>query len=190
MNSKFGTPIKYGIIGALVTVILSVMSYMFYAQLFSSFFTQIAVGILFFGAGLFIAIWGGVTFRRENNGVLSFQDAFVGVLIILLFSAVASTVMGYLISNVIDPQYPEKLVELIKSTTRDSMEKWGTPDDKIEETMKSFTIEKFKPTLLSSAKGLGMGLLWSSILALIIGAFIRRNPEVVVRPQEEDSPST
>lgn len=180
--NKYSTPIKYGIIGALVSCITSFTAYMFYRQLFSSFVSQMLVGIIIFGIGVFIPVWGGVTFRAERGGVLSFKDAFLGVFIICALSFAGSGLMTYIIPNIIDPDYAPKLMEMVETTTRESMEKFGAPDDKIEEAMGRFKIENFKPDALGALKSYGGSLIWGAILSLIIAAFIRRRADTNAGP--------
>jgi len=175
--NKFSTPLRYGAIGFMVMCIISFISYFFYRQLFGSFFMQMSIGILFFGIGIFIPIWGGITFRRENGGTISFKDAFLAVYIIYAVSALGSSTMQYVIPNIIDTEYPEQLLELVKTTTAESMEKFGAPDEQIEKTMEEFKLEKFKPDLVQTLKGYGISLTIGAALSLIIAAFIKRNSE-------------
>ncbi|MDB5282650.1 MAG: hypothetical protein JWO06_1725 [Bacteroidota bacterium] len=183
--NKFSVPIRYGVIGALVYATIGFISYMLYRQLFSSFMTQILFGIVVFGIGIFIPVFGGVTFRRAQGGSLSFKDAFLGVFIICAVSAVGSSVMTYVIPNIIDTEYPQKSMDLIQSTTRETMEKFGAPDEKIEEAMQRFKIENFKPGVVSTLKGYGISLIWGLVLSLIIAAFIRRNNEKIALPDDD-----
>lgn len=181
--NKFSTPLRYGAIGFMVMCIISFVSYFFYRQLFGSFYTQIATGLLFFGISIFIPIWGGIGFRREQGGVISFKDAFLAVFMIYAISSLGGSVMQYLIPNVIDTEYPEQILNLVKTTTEESMEKFGAPDDQIEKTMQGFTLEQFKPSLFQTAKAYGGYMLFGAILSLIIAAFIKRNSEV--KPVQE-----
>ena len=183
--NKYSTPIKYGIIGALVSCITSFIAYMFYRQLFASFMSQILVGLVIFAIGVFIPVWGGVTFRAERGGILLFKDAFLGVFIICAISSAGSGLMTYVIPNIIDPDYAPKLMELVQTTTRESMEKFGAPDDKIEEAMGRFKIENFKPNALGALKGYGISLIWGAVLSLIIAAFIKRKPDTNVIPETD-----
>lgn len=175
--NKFSTPLRYGAIGFFTMCILSFVSYFFYRQLFGSFTMQMFIGLLFFGISIFIPIWGGITFRREQGGVISFKDAFLAVFIIYAVSSLGSCAMQYLIPNVIDTEYPEQILQLVKETTADSMERFGAPDEQIEKTMKDFTLEKFKPGLLQTAKTYSYYLLFGMALSLLIAVFIKRNSE-------------
>lgn len=182
MNSKFGAPIRYGIIGALIMVIVSFLSYLFYRNLFGSFWTQIGTGFFFLALYLTIPIWGSILFRRERGGIISFGDAFIGALIICALSSAGGSIMQYIIPNVIDTQYPEEITRFLQTTTSEYMEKMGAPDDRINETMKKFTVEKFKPDLLETSKSYAKALAFGIVISLIIAAFLKRNPLATVTP--------
>lgn len=175
--NKFSTPLRYGAIGFMAMCIISIISYFFYKQMFSSFTTQMLIGILIFAVTIFIPVWGGITFRRENGGWVSFKDAFLAVYIIYIISTLGSSIMQYIVPNIIDTEYPEQLLQLVKSTTEDSMEKFGASDEQIEKTMKDFTIERFKPSIVDTARSYGFSLLIGAVLSLVIAAFIKRNSE-------------
>lgn len=171
MNKNFSLPIRYGLIGGFIVCIISVFSYLFYRQLFSGFVMQAIFGFAFLAMLVFIPVWGTVSFKREL-GKLTFQQAFLCSVTILAITLFFSGVLGYLIPNVIDPDYPEQLHELITKTTAESMEKFGAPDDKIEETLEAIKLEDFTPTLeatvITYGKQLGMGIVLSVLIALFV----------------------
>jgi len=183
MNMSFKTPLKYGLIGALVACILGFLNYLFYRQLFSTITMMSVIGFVTFAITIFIPIWGGITFRRENGGVLSFQNAFIAVFLIYSMSVAGSSLMSYLIPNVIDKDYPEQVFQLVKNTTSEMMEKLGTPQDQIDKAMEKVTIEKFKPSILKTLQGFGISLLVAAAISLIIAAFVKRNVDAIKMPE-------
>lgn len=74
----------------------------FTANCLVRFIPQIAVGIFSFAIMVLIPIIGGLAFRKDRGGILSFQDALVGLMLICAISFAGSAIMGYLIPNVID----------------------------------------------------------------------------------------
>jgi hypothetical protein len=187
--NKYAIAVRYGVIGALITCIISFLSYLFYRQLFGSFTMSMATRFIFFAIGLFIPIWGGITFRRANNGNISFLEAFTAVFIIYMITAFAAVMMSYLICNVIDPQYPDNLTELLKNTTRDTMEKFGAQDDQIEKTMEQFKVENIRPTMRSSVMQIGISAIIGAVLSIIVGLFIKRNSETPVIKRQQADPT-
>ena len=150
--NKFSTPLRYGAIGFMVMCIISFLSYFFYRQLFGSFYMQIAIGLLFFGISIFIPIWGGISFRKESGGIISFKDAFIAVFIIYAVSSLGSSCMQYLIPNVIDTEYPEQLLQLIKTTTADSMEKFGHRMSRLKKRWKGLLLKNSNQLCLKLRK--------------------------------------
>ncbi len=179
---KFRIPIRYGVIGMLVSCILGFIGYLFYRQLFSSWGSQITFGIISFGIGLFILIWGGINFRKDNNNVLSFGNAFLGVFIISALMMFGASLMNYVIPNFIDQQYSEDLYRIVNETTRDRLERMNLSEAEIDKAMDRVKMEDFKPTPLKALQGFGIGLAFYGVISLIVAAFIKRNPDAVVPP--------
>lgn len=187
--NNFKIPLRYGVIGALVMCIFSFISYLFYRQLFSSFYTQIGVGTVSLAIMIAIPLMGGFAFRKDRGNVLSFKDALVGVLLICVITFAGSSLMGYLIPNVIDTEYPEQVMQLMKNSTQETMEKFGSSDEEIEKAMERFDDEQFKPSLLQTIKGYGISLGIALVLSLIIAAVIRREPQPLIASADSDSVS-
>lgn len=179
---KFMTPVRYGLIAALVGCILAFITYLFYHQIYSSLTVQMFYGFISLAVWVFIPIWSGVTFKREQVGHLSFGDAFLAVFITFLLSNVGSSLTNYLIPNVIDKNYPGQLLQQVRTSTEESMEKFGTSQDQIDKAMDKINIDSFRPTIVKTLKYFGIGLLISAVLSLIIAGFIRRNPPTVPAP--------
>jgi hypothetical protein len=175
---KYSTPLRYGFIGGIVMCIISIVSYMFYNQLFGSLSMQAFFGFAMLGIIIFIPVWGTVTFKRQV-GVLSFGDAFIAGMIIISITLFFSSTMSYVIPNVIDTEYPQQLYERIRNSTSESMEKFGASDEQIEESLERIKLEDFQPTLLTSIRSFGISLGVSALLCLLIAAFVSRKEKSV-----------
>jgi hypothetical protein len=178
MKSDFSIPIRYGLIGALAVTILSIVTYLFYDKIFTSLGMVMAYGLFAFALLLFIPILGGVTYKRAQAGDLPFGKAFVAVFIIYAITVTTSSVISFVLPNYIDTDYPVKLHEMVANTTRESMEKYNMPDDKIEAELSKMKLDRFKPTpvtaLTSYAQSLGVGI----VLCLIIAIFVKRKHKI------------
>jgi MFS family permease len=170
---KYSTPIRYGIIGGIVMCISALLSYLFYNQLFGSFAAQSIYGLLMLGLMIFIPVWGTITYKRQK-GQISFGDAFIAGMIIIGITLLFSSTISYVLPNFIDKDYPQQLYEKVKSTTSDSMEKFGAPEDQIEKALERIKLEDFQPTLLRTLRSFGIGLGMGAVLCLIIAAFASR----------------
>lgn len=176
--NNYSTPIRYGVIGALIMSVFGILTYVFYRSLFSSFFIQMVFGLAYFASVVFIVVWGVISFKRESEG-FSFFKAFVAGMIIFSMTMFASTFISYIIPNFIDTDYPQQLYELVKRSTAESMERFGAPDDEIEKGLDRIKFDQFQPTLAKTAQGFGISLGLGALLSLIIAAFAsRRDPNL------------
>ncbi len=175
---KYNTPFRYGFIGGIVMCIVSIVTYIFYNQLFGSLSMQAIFGFVMLGIMIFIPVWGTVTFKRQL-GALTFSEAFITGMIIISMTLFFSSTISYVIPNVIDTDYPQQLYDKVRNTTMESMEKFGASDEQIEESLERVKIEDFKPTLLTSVRSFGISLGVSSLLCLLIAAFVSRKEKPV-----------
>lgn len=187
MKPDFKIPLKYGLIGGFVLSVISLLTYVFYESLFSSFMMMIVFRFAVFAVVIFVPIMGGITYRRLKGGSIPFVEAFVAVFIVYAISSLMSTAMIYLIPNVIDEQYPVQMQELVRKTTEESMEKWGKSQDEIDKALRYNTLEQYKPGLATVGKTYAFGLVFGAILSAIIAAFTRRSEKP---PVEEETPAS
>ena len=183
MPFNFNLPVRYGFIGGFIVCIISMVSYLFYKQLFGSLTIQSIFGIAYFGLIIFIPVWGTVTCKRAV-GKLTFQQAFLTSVIIIAITMAFSSVMSYVIPNLIDTDYPTQLHELVVKNTTETMEKFGAPDDKIEEALERIKLEDFQPTLLATLKSYGISLAAGAVLSILIGLFVSRPDKQQPQPIE------
>ncbi len=173
MNSEYGLPIRYGLIGGMVMCVISVITYMFYAQLFSSLWVQMIFGLVTIAIMIFIPVWGTVSFKH-SLGTISYLQAVTACMIIVFITMVMSNVIAYVIPNFLDTEYPQELYGLVQRNTEQTMEKFGAPDEEIEKALERITPDQFTPTIVSTLRGLGISLGLGLILSLIVALFVSR----------------
>jgi hypothetical protein len=173
---KFNTkiPVRYGLIALAFVITVGLMMYVFYQSLISSYLLFGAVVLLSFGVVLFLGIWSGITYRRENDGVISFSHAFLAVFIVFVFNSVGSTSTQLLINKVIDTQYAEKASSMLREKMSERFEKMNMTDDQIKEAMKGMTAENFDPPLIMQLRGFAISLAVFAVISAIVAAFIKR----------------
>ena len=173
---KFNTkiPLRYGLIAFAFIVTLSMLMYVFYMTFVNHFMLYPAIILLALGFALFLAIWSGISYRRENGNVISFAHAFLAVYIVLACYSIGSTSSLLLINKVIDTSYSVKLSSAIKEKMSDSFEKNNMDESKTKEALASVGPEKFDPPLGDVFKGLAFWLAGFALISAIVAAFIKR----------------
>lgn len=194
---KYKTPVQYGIISGVVLILLLLLFYVLNVKLLASFWAM----ILIYFPLIFMMIWGGITYRKEvlqqnsesfRNDIESegfdiketvlgfpFAKAFFAIFLVSVIATTFLDTFNFCLYKYIDPTLVPFIKEQSIESTRSMMEKFGTPDDKVEEAVKQIKYTDFTPniqTLLTSfARSIVIGLIFS----LIIAAFVSRNPDAV-----------
>lgn len=162
---------KVGVYIGLIMVIITLLLYFVdYTILVSMWFGILAL-ILFFG----LILYAGFNFRKACGGFLAFGPAFQFALITLIVCGSISMLGNILLYHVIDPQLPELLVESQLESMLSMMDRFGAGDsitgDQLDEMREGLEVNY---TLSGQLKSFGIGLIIYAILALIIGAIIKK----------------
>ena len=164
--SKYSISLKYGLLAGIVMIAILMLIYIVSSGSLASFITMVVYMPL-----IFCMIWGGITYRREHKTFKSFTEAFLIVYIISLTATFMFDTYGYILYKVIDPSLPEVIkVKAIENASA-MMEKFGTPNDKMEEALKQMEEQDYTPTLKTQAIRYGtsivLGAIFSALIALI-----------------------
>lgn len=147
--------LQFGALAGLVGIVFGVMLYSMDMHYDRSFGVQaVQFGIL----ALFVVI-GIIQFKKSNEGYLKLGQALKIGAGIGLIAAIIGTVYFLVLSNVIEPDYMDKMMEIQKATTMESnpqmtQEQW---DQGVAFQKKLFPVF------------LAFGLVISAIFGLIIG---------------------
>ena len=167
--------IKWGVVGGLVSVILTLLIYFISPSSLASF----SLIFVFLLVSLFFLIWGGIDFRKANNDEISFVEALMATIIIALISSFIGTLFSYILMNYIDPQLPELIKQKVIENTVAMMEKFNTPDDKIDEAIENIKSQSFSGGISDYALKFANSMIMNTIFCLIVAAFIKRNPNKI-----------
>jgi hypothetical protein len=107
---------------------------------------------------------------------MSFGSAFNFSFLVLVISGLIGLIGQILLFQVIDPALPGVLVETAIKNALETMEKFGASPDALDpsmmDEMKKSLEEGF--TVMGQIKSFGMLLIFSAILALILGAILKK----------------
>ena len=176
MNEQAPSPIQSavrpGLIIGLVSLVITYVAYFIDSSYLASGYFGLIALILFFG----LIIFFGKEFRKESGGFLTFGAAFNFSFFAILISGVIGLIGNVLLFHVIDPTLPQVLGDLTFETQLEMMENFGQNPD----SMPSETLDKMKEasasnfTLFGQLKGFGFGLIAYAIIALILGAILKK----------------
>ena len=135
-----------------------------------------------FGIGLFILIViVGILSANKSKGILggfiSFKEAFGSYFLTILVGTLISTIVSYIIFAVVDPDAAKELQEQVLIATKQSMERFGAPQETINEQLaKARDTDSFP--IGTQIKNYAIGLVVYSVVGLIAAAIIKKkNPD-------------
>jgi hypothetical protein len=176
MNEQASSPIqsavKPGLIIGLVTLVLSYLAYFIDAALLTAWYYGLGILVLFFA----LIIYFGKEYRNEVGGFMSFGTAFSFSFFAILISGIVGLIGNIILFQVIDPSLPQVLADLTFEAQLKMMEGIGqNPDSMPTETleqMREASASSF--TLAGQLKAFGFGLVAYAIIALILGAILKK----------------
>ena len=176
MNESAQSPIqsavKPGLTIGLVSLVITYLAYFIDSSYLASGYFGLVALVLFFA----LIIYFGKEFRKDLGGFMSFGTAFNFSFFAILISGVVGLIGNMLLFQVIDPSLPQVLGNLTFESQLEMMENFGASPDSIPteelEKMKEASASNF--TLVGQLKGFGFGLIAYAIIALILGAILKK----------------
>ena len=176
MNDQAQSPIQSavrpGIILGLVSLVLTYVAYFIDSSYLASGYFGLVALVLFFG----LIIYFGKEYRKEVGGFMSFGTAFNFSFFAILISGVIGLIGSILLFHVIDPSLPQVLGDITFESQLEMMENFGASPDSLApevlDEMREASASNF--TLVGRLKGFGIGLIAYAIIALILGAILKK----------------
>ena len=171
--------IKWGVIIGLVGIVVSLLTYV----LGESLLVKWWYGLLILAINVVLIIYAGTEYRKLLGGYMTYKDAFLVTLLILILAGILGQIFSMILYTVIDPDLPNRLVKLTLEQTEQMMSKFGAPQEQVDLQMDK--LRESLPKQFSTAGQiktfftwiLGSYLVVSAILALIIR---KKEPEIMM----------
>ena len=115
-------------------------------------------------------------YRAAIGGFISFKDAFLYCFIALLVATIVGGLFIYVFLQFFDPEYIKKIMEAQKGFMENYLA-GKVSDEQITQTLEKIDEQAAKNTPGSQfVKSLWTGAIFDGILALIVGAVMKKNP--------------
>lgn len=164
--------VKSGVYVGVFGIIINLLVYVIDPTLFIKWW--FFIGLLVVNLGL--VIYFGLQYRKEEEGYLTFKEAFLHGFVLLLVSGFIGTLFSILLYNVIDPELPEILTDATIEQTRSMMEGFGTPSSAMDEALEK--VKEDAPnnyTIGGLFKAYGFLTIFYLIISLITGAIVKKS---------------
>ena len=176
-NSLFISSLKSGLIIGVVSIVVFIVMYVADIK---------PVGIIMPFVIMIIAVAINIAilvvllkkYRTEIGGFISFRNAFLYCFIALVTSAVISTIFTLLFIQFIEPEYYKNIMEAQKAYMENYLS-GKMSEEQIAQSLDKMDAQMAKMGSVSSTlKGLLGNIVVGGIVALIVGAIMKKNPDV------------
>lgn len=157
------TALNYGLYLGGFFAVLSAVIYAVNLDLFTEWW----LGIIFFAAAIIVGVLASLKSKSLLGGFISFKDAFTAFFITLAVATLIGTLVSIAIFTFIDPGAAEYLNEKILVMTKETMERFGAPQEAIVEA-----IEKAREKDNFSVSSQLIGMLWRFLIYAIFGLIV------------------
>lgn len=175
-NSPYKLELTYGIFFALISIIINLIIWatglMEKGGLMTTFFISL------FQLGILVIFLLYCTKSYRDNllrGKITFGQAFLFALIIVIFSSVITGFYTFIFNKFIDPEFMSRVMQAIQDKTYQFMANQGVPEDQIEQAMLKFEEQTPQSAVDTMISSLTSGLIGGSIIALITSAIVKKN---------------
>ena len=166
--------LKFGLISALVSILVLAIIYILGAE----YFMSPLVWISSFSLPIIFIVLGCIEVKKKKDGYLEFKEALKISFGILVMTSLASSVFSFVLMNYIDVTYAETVKQLTIEKTMEFMQKFKVPESEIDKQID----ELIKQDIFSFgnlAKSFANTCIVYFIEALIVSAIIKKKrPEI------------
>jgi len=158
--------------GLYLGAILSLVSVLIYAVNLD-LFTEWWLGIILFVVVVVYGVISAVKSRTILNGFISFKQAFTSYFITVAIGTLIATVVGIAIFTYIDPEAATYLNEQILLVTKQTMERFGMPQEAMEAALEeAATKDNFSLGMQSQA--FVFRLAFYAVFGLIVALIVKK----------------
>jgi len=161
--------LNYGIYLGLFMIVIAVLRYVISIDSFLNWKLNVLLAVI----TIVVAIMASVKARKLLGGYISFKDAFIPFFIVSVVSLGIGLILGILLFTVIDPEAAQYLNEQTIEMTRAMLERFGAPEDAIDEAMiKAEKTDNF--SIANQVKSGVFQVAFMCVIGLIVAAIVKR----------------
>lgn len=176
-ESFFGFCLKKGLILAIVHIVINALLYVFLPSKLAGFSYVFFIILFNIGYGIFSVL----EWRKSVGGFIEFGQAFKIGFLVLIINGLLSSLIFPLIHSMVDNSYPEVYAQAQVDTSIYWAEKFGAPENQLEEMREKMDIDDLKKrySFLGMLTGFGLAILFYAIGGLIIGLFTKKSEPII-----------
>ncbi|WP_299364294.1 DUF4199 domain-containing protein [Winogradskyella sp.] len=162
---------NYGLYLGLILSALTIIGYAVSLDLFTKWW----FGILLLLIVIILGIMSSMKARKLLGGFISFKNAFTAYFIAILVGILLSSLVSFLIFNVVDPDAASILQEKIIESQVQMLERFGTPQDAIDKAVSDMQANGSMYSIGNILKSIAYQLVGFSIVGLIVALVVKKS---------------
>lgn len=174
--------LKFGRIGAAISVLFTLVAYLFANELFVTWY----VGVLSLVVNFVLYLMAVLGAKKEMGGYISFKDSFSAFVVAAVINIVVTYVLNIVLFTVLDQDMAAQLQEMQIEKQVEMMETFGTPEEAMEEAITQLE-ENDLYSVESQLKGIMFAVLFAAVIGLLVAAVTKKAEPIVDAGQIIDS---
>jgi len=173
---------NFGLIAALIGILYTLVGYIMDPELLVNWWA----GLMIFIVYIVLFIMTSSKVKKEQDGFISFKDAFTGFVLTSIISGITAVVFNLLLFNMIDPEFGEQVKELQIEKSVQMMENFGADEAIIDKSIADLEATD-NYAIGTQVKGFFMMLMFNIIIGLIVAAVMKKNPPLIDESMSTDT---
>ncbi|GGG59186.1 DUF4199 domain-containing protein [Bizionia arctica] len=162
--------INYGLYLGGALSLLTVFAYAVNIGLFTQWWYGVGLMILVIIFGIISAM----TSKKLSGGFINFKDAFSSYFFTVAIGIIISSLVSYIIFNVIDPEAANILKDKLLDTQVEMMRSFGAPQETIAEVVEEMEKQENMFSLTKVLQSIAFQLLGFSVVGLIVALVVKK----------------
>lgn len=174
----FKSAMNSGLVLALVSILVSVVIWA--TALIEKMGLFATAGIGLFSLLITVIMLIILTKRYRDNslgGAITFKDAFVFGILVVVLSTIISSLYSYIFNNFIDPGYQERILTSMQDKLYQFMSGKGVSEDQIEQAIDQLQAKGTPTPMEVLTQSIIFGLIGGTIMSLISSAIVKKKNE-------------
>jgi thiosulfate reductase cytochrome b subunit len=177
-EKKISIPLLFGLIAAGIMVLVVIGTWLAGPEAFLGWQVWLGKSLV-----ILLAAVAATAEKKARGGVLDFRSALRVAFGVMVMGIVAANLLVWLIVNVIDPHFYQRLLPVILQNAEQSYRRFGAPPDQIREQLEYIrTHNQF--TAGSIIFGMGRDLLLFGIIAILIAVTVKTKKGPTPAPRQ------
>jgi len=161
----------------IVLAVIGILLFLLIAVLEPGTWTLMFFGILGFASAIVVPVIYIRKERKQRGGEISFGDAFKLCFIGLIIGGLIGTAFQMLYTNVIDPEFGERMTAQSLEMTNSFLE-GNVSDDQREEMLREAETDSIERwTFVGQLTSFGYAIIMYAVISLILALIMKKNPE-------------